>query len=79
MSCLLLGLAVNVARALPLPPANDYFTNALVITNVSGTVTGYNNTLATMETNEPTPVLCDDDGLVDVTNSVWCWRFTRVA
>ena len=71
MSCLLLGLAVNVARALPLPPANDYFTNALVITNVSGTVTGYNNTLATMETNEPTPVLCDDDGLVDVTNSVW--------
>jgi len=69
--CLLLGVTVNVARALPLPPANDFFTNAFAITGFSGTTNGVNNTLATMETNEPTPVLCDDDGLVDVTNSVW--------
>jgi len=65
-----LGLTVNVARAVP-PPANDNFASAFLIAGYSGTTNGVNNTTASMQAFEPTPVLCDDDGLEDVTNSVW--------
>ena len=51
----LLGLTVNVAWA---QPANDNFTNAFVIAGFSGATNGVNNTTATMEACEPTPVLC---------------------
>jgi uncharacterized delta-60 repeat protein len=64
----LLGLTVNIAWA---QPANDNFAGAFAITGLSGTTNGVNNTTATMEACEPTPVLCDDDGSEDVTNSVW--------
>jgi uncharacterized delta-60 repeat protein len=73
LPCLLLGLAVNVARAgtLPLPPANDLFTNAFVIPGISGTTNGVNNTSATLDNGEPTPLITDDNGTVDIDNSVW--------
>ena len=51
-------------------PVNDNFANATVISGQNGT-TGGNNTGATLESGEPTSITTDDDGPVDVTNSVW--------
>ena len=61
--CLLLFvLLAGVAGA---QPVNDLFTNAITISNLSGTITGTNNG-ATLEACEP-PVI----GLTNVDNSVW--------
>ena len=62
------GLLAGVAGA---QPANDDFTNATVITGLSGSVSGSSNVLATMETCESNAVPTDDDGVVDVDHSVW--------
>jgi len=53
-------------------PVNDNFANATVISGLSGTTSG-NNVGATMQIaqGEQSNVLTDDDGPVDVTNSVW--------
>jgi uncharacterized delta-60 repeat protein len=52
-------------------PANDVFANAFVLTGTSGSTNG-DSTLATLEAPcETNLVNCDDDGLHNVTNSVW--------
>jgi uncharacterized delta-60 repeat protein len=64
-------LAVLVfAGAAMAQPVNDNFANATVLSGLSGSTSG-NNLNATMEASEPTPILTDDDGPIDVTNSVW--------
>ncbi len=69
-----LGLMVLVVLsgclAAQAQPANDNFANATVISGPNGTTAG-NNTGATLESGEPTSITTDDDGPVDVTNSVW--------
>ena len=61
----LAGWMINVAQA---QPANDYFANALVITNSAGTTNG-SNVGATMEPCELTFIMGDD--FADIDNSVW--------
>lgn len=62
-----LGIMAGTAGALP---ANDNFTNAWVISGPSGATNG-NNTLATLQMCETNGVNTDDNGFVNVTNSVW--------
>src|SRR5476651_1575739 len=73
----LLVLASLLAGTAWAQPANDYFTNAIVISGLDGTINGITNTGATMEPCESNTVPTDDHGLVDVDNSVWyVWTAT---
>ena len=62
---LVLGWTACIADA---QPVNDNFTNAVVISGLTGTVSD-NNSLATLETGELTSILFDD--FTNVDNSVW--------
>jgi len=64
-----MGVMVLAGAAMA-QPVNDNFANAIVVSGLTGTTSG-NNLNASMQANETGNVLTDDDGLVDVTNSVW--------
>ena len=66
---LILALTITAGTVVA-QPVNDLFTNALVISGLSG-VTNGDNTAATLENCEPLQVLTLDYGLENVTNSVW--------
>jgi uncharacterized delta-60 repeat protein len=76
-SVILATLALS-AGTVNAQPINDDFTNAIVLSTLSGTAAGVNNGGATLETCEPNSVLTDDYGDVSVDNSVW-YRWTATA
>jgi hypothetical protein len=63
---LVFGLAALIASAQP----NDNFTNDFVLSGTTGTTNG-DNVTATLEGCEANAVICQDDGLQPVANSVW--------
>jgi uncharacterized delta-60 repeat protein len=66
----LLGGGLLLAGAGAAAPVNDNFASATVLLGLSGTTSG-NNVGATMEAAEPSSVITDDNGTVNVTNSIW--------
>ena len=68
-SCAALLLLAATARAQQ-APLNDNFTNATVISGLTGTATG-NNIGATLQPGEANAILTSDNGLVSVGESVW--------